>query len=118
MTRSSTQRIAMRASKFDPPVFTLPPLGLMSEQVDLPAYELSLGLIQPEGSPILIAVWSPAGLSKLMPEQASQWADELIAAGQAVPCAPVIEAIRKLVRRAGEIAVEAVMRSLGCEGRA
>jgi hypothetical protein len=107
MTRASYNRIARRAEAHE---FRMPPAGMLSEQVDLQAYELVLGLIHPEGSPLLVAAWNGKGLTRLLPEQASKWADELIAAGHAVPLAPVIEAIRKLVNRAGEIAVKAVMR--------
>lgn len=107
MTRASHQRIAKRAERHE---FRLPPAGMLSEQVDLPAFELALGLIHPEGAPLMVAAWNGKGLTRLLPEQASQWADELVAAGQAVPLAPVIDAIRKLVNRAGEIAVASVMR--------
>lgn len=90
----------------------MPPAGMLSEQVDLQAYELVLGLIHPEGSPILVAAWNGNGLKRLLPEQAAAWADELVAEGLAVPLAPVIETIRKLVNRAGEIAVASVMRQM------
>lgn len=104
MTRASPSRIARRAE------FTMPPPGMLSEQIDLEPYGLVLGLIHPEGSPMLVAVWTGQGFKRLMLDQASAWADELIAAGQAVPLAPVIEAIRKLVRRAGDIISETIMR--------
>lgn len=110
MTKSSAARIATRAAKFDPPEFHQAQLGMLSERIDLDAYELTLGLIHPEGSPILIAVWDGQGLKRLLPEDASRWADELIAAGQMVALAPVIEAIRKLVRKVGEIVTASIMR--------
>lgn len=115
MTRSSVQRIARRAAKFDPPAFRLPPAGMMSEQVDLEPYRLCLGLVHPEGLPLMVAVWNGERLTRLLPEQATKWADELVAAGQAVPLAPVIEALRKLVKRATEIAMASLMAT---EGRA
>lgn len=110
MTRASRQRIAKRTT---PPPFRLPPAGMMSEQVDLEPYGLCLGLVHPEGAPLMVAVWNGERLSRLLPEQASQWADELIAAGQAAPLAPVIEAIRKLVKRAEDIAMASLMRTEG-----
>lgn len=113
MTRSSVQRIARRAAKFDDPVFQLPPAGMLSEQVNLEAYGLCLGLVHPEGSPLMVAVWTAEGLKRLLPEQASQWADELIAAGHAVDLAPVIEAIRTKVRRVGEIVAASIMQTAG-----
>jgi hypothetical protein len=110
MTKSSVSRIAKRAAKFEPPPFRMPPEGMLSEQVDLVPYGLVLGLIHPEGAPILIAVWNGEGFRYLLPDQATQWADDLVAAGQAVPLAPVIEAIRTLVKRVGEIVTEAILR--------
>lgn len=112
MTRASYQRIAKRAAKFDPPPFRMPPAGMLSEQVDLQAFGLVLGLIHPEGAPLMVAAWNGERLTRLMPEQASKWADELVASGQAAPLAPVIEAIRTLVKRVGEIASAAIMRQL------
>lgn len=108
MTRASHGRIARRAHEFK-----LPPAGMLSEQVDLPAYELALGLIHPEGAPLMVAVWDGHGIRRLLPEQASAWADELVAAGQAVPLAPVIEAIRTKVRRVGEIVTASIMQTAG-----
>lgn len=105
MTRASHQRIAKRAAKFVPP-----PAGMLSEQVDLDAYGLTLGLVHPEGSPLMIAVWNGQRLQRLLPEQATVWADELVAAGQAVPLAPVISALRGLVKRVGEIVTASIMR--------
>jgi hypothetical protein len=110
MTKSSVSRIAKRAAKYDAPPFRMPPEGMLSEQVDLVPYGLVLGLIHPEGAPILIAVWNGEGFRYLLPDQATQWADDLVAAGQAVPLAPVIEAIRTLVKRVGEIVTEAILR--------
>jgi hypothetical protein len=110
MTRSSVSRIGKRAAKFDPPPFRRPPEGMLSDQIDLVPYGLALGLIHPEGSPILIAVWNGEGYRYLLPDQATQWADDLVAAGQAVPLAPVIEAIRTLVKRVGEIVTAAILR--------
>lgn len=122
MTKSSAARIAARAVRCDEPIvlhgqrvpvvdqaFRLPVDGQLSERIDLIPYELVLGLIHPEGSPILVAVWNGHGFKMLLPEEASRWADELIAAGQAVPLAPVIAAIRKLVRRVGEIVTASIM---------
>lgn len=109
MTRASAQRIARRTATYEP-VFTLPPEGMLSEQIDLEPYSLALGLVHPEGSPLMIAVWDGERMRRLLPEHASAWADELIAEGQAVPLAPVIEAIRKLVRRVGEIVTASIMR--------
>jgi hypothetical protein len=110
MTRASHARIAARAAKFDPPDFVMPPVGMISEQIDLVPYRLVLGLVHPEAAPICVAVWNGERWSMLLPEQASQWADELVAAGQMVALAPVIDALRKLVRRVGEIVTEAIMR--------
>jgi hypothetical protein len=118
MTRASHQRIAKRAAKFDPPDFTMPPPGMLSEQVDLEAYGLVLGLVHPDDGPLMVAVWDGERLRRLLPEQASTWADELVAAGQAVPLAPVIEAIRTLVKRVGEIVTASIMRQMEVEGQA
>lgn len=115
MTRASHARIARRAEAHE---FRLPPAGMMSEQVDLPAYELVLGLVHPEGSPLMVAVWNGQRLRRLLPEEASVWADELIAAGQAVPLRPVIEAIRAKVKRVGEIVTASIMRQMETAGSA
>lgn len=112
MTRASAQRTAKRAARFDPPPFVRPPEGMLSERIDLDEFGLTLGLIHPEGSPMLIVAWNGERFTKMLPDQASAWADELIAAGQAVPLAPVIEAVRRLVKRVGEIVSAAIMRSL------
>lgn len=116
MTRASYERIARRANGHE----ALPPLahkrpvdGMLSEQVDLDAYGLTLGLVHPEGAPLMVAVWDGKGLRKLLPEQATQWADELVAAGQAVPLAPVISALRHLTKRIGEIITASIMRTVG-----
>jgi hypothetical protein len=118
LTRASHQRIAKRAAKFDPPAFVPPPPGMLSEQVDLDAYGLTLGLVHPEGYPLMVAVWDGQGLRKLLPEQASLWADELVKAGEAVTLAPVIEALRRLVKRIGEIVSASIMRQMGVAGTA
>lgn len=115
MTRASAQRIARRAETFG---FQMPPAGMLSEQIDLEAYELVLGLIHPDDSPLMVAVWDGERMRRLLPEHASTWADELIAEGQAVPLAPVIEAIRTLVRRVGDIVTDVIMRQMEVEGRA
>lgn len=113
MTRASAERTARRAAA---PEFTMPPAGMLSEQVDLRDYELVLGIIHPEDSPMLIVAWDGKRLRRMLPEQASAWADELVAAGQAIPLAPVIEAIRALVRKVGEIITASIMRRSGLAG--
>lgn len=113
MTRASYERIARRAEAHEAKAFAPPPAGMLSEQIDLDAYELTLGLIHPDDSPLMVAVWDGERLRRLMPEHASAWADELIAAGQAVPLAPVIEGVRKLVRRVGEIITASIMQTAG-----
>lgn len=123
MTRASHQRIAKRiakrAAKFDdPPAFVKPPPGMLSEQVDLDDFRLVLGLIHPEGSPLMVAAWDGQNLRRLLPEQASRWADELAADANAEALAPAIEAIRAKVRRVGDIVSAAIMREHECEGRA
>ncbi len=110
MTRASHARIARRAEAHE---FRMPPAGMLSEQTDLEAYELVLGLVHPDGAPLMVAVWDGQGLRRLLPEQASAWADELVAAGQAVPLAPVIAAIREKVKRVGEIVTASIMRTVG-----
>lgn len=109
MTRASEARVARRVA----PAFAMPPAGMLSEQVDLEAYELVLGLVHPEGSPLMVAVWDGKGLRRLLPEQASQWADELVASGHAVTLAPVIQALRALVKRIGEIITASIMQTAG-----
>ena len=91
---------------------------MIAEQIDLPAFELVLGIVHPEDSPMLIVAWNGKGFQRMLPEQASQWADDLVASGHAVQLAPVIEAIRKLVRRVGDIVSEAIVRKLEVEGQA
>lgn len=110
MTRASHARIARRAEAHE---FPMPPAGMLSEQADLQAYELVLGLVHPEGSPLMVAVWDGETMRRLLPEQASAWADALVADGQAVPLAPVIEAIRMKVRRVGEIVTASIMQTVG-----
>lgn len=91
----------------------MPPPGMLSEQIDLQPFGLVLGLIHPEGSPLLVCAWNGEGLKRMVPDEASTWADELVASGHAVPLAPVIGAIRKLVRRAGEIVTASIMQTAG-----
>lgn len=118
MTRASHARIATRAAKHE---FRPPPEGMLSERIDLDAFHLTLGLVHPEGAPMMIAVWNGERMQYLLPEQAMAWADELVKAGQAVQLAPVVEAIRKLVKRVGEIVSATVMRQFaeaGVQGHA
>lgn len=115
MTRASHARIAARAAKFDPPPFRLPPEGMISERIDLIDFELVLGLIHPEGSPMLVVAWDGKTMRRLLAEQATTWADEIALMPE---LAPVTAAIRKLVRRMGEIASEAIMRNMAVEGTA
>lgn len=110
MTRASASRIAQRAAKFDQPPFRAAPAGMLSEQIDLEPFGLALGLVHPDECPLMIAVWNGQEFKMLLPDQAAQWADELVTAGQAVPLAPVIDALRKLVRRVGEIVTASIMR--------
>lgn len=113
MTRASYQRIARRAEAREPKGFRRPPAGMLSEQIDLDGYGLTLGLLHPDDCPLMVAAWNGERVTLLLPEQATQWADELIAAGQAVPLTPVIEAIRKLVRRIGDIVTASIMQTAG-----
>lgn len=112
MTQASPARIDRRLNGHhaEPPIegraFPLPPAGMMSEQIDLPDYRLSLGLIHPEGSPILIVAWDGERFRRMLPDMAQQWLDEIVLTPG---LAPVIEAIRKLVKRAGDIAVASLM---------
>lgn len=108
MTASSPARKERRVDGHNH--FPLPPDGMLSERIDLIPYGLVLGLVHPEGSPMLVVAWDGEKFKRMLPEQASQWADDLIAAGHAVTLAPVIEAVRKLVRRVGEIITESIMR--------
>jgi hypothetical protein len=116
MTRSSTQRIAKRAAKFDPPVFRFPPPGALSEPIELEAYGLVLGLQHPDDCPLMVVAWNGQGFKRMLPEEASALADSLVADGQAVPLAPVIGALRKLVKRVGDIVSESIMRQMEVEG--
>jgi hypothetical protein len=110
VTRSSVSRIAKRAEKFDPPPFTMPTPGLLSEQIDLIDYRLVMGLTHPEGSPILVTVWDGERFRRFLPEQASEWADQLEATPQADELRPAIDALRLLVKRVGEIVTASIMR--------
>lgn len=116
MTTASASRVARRVNgqHAAPPIegraFLLPPAGMLSEQVDLPDYELAMGLVHPEGSPILIAVWDGKRMRRLLPDQAAKWADEI---ALTPGLGPVIEAIRALVKRAGDIVVASMMRTEG-----
>lgn len=110
MTRASHQRIAARAARHEASVFAMPPPGMLSEQIDLVDYELVLGLIHPEGSPMLVMIWDGKRFRRLLPDQVERYAAELEAGGHAAEYAPVIAAMRKLVRRVGEIVSAAIMR--------
>jgi len=113
MTRASFDRIARRAAAHEAPAFVMPPPGMLSEQTDLVEYELVLGLLHPDDMPLMIAVWDGQRMRRLLPEQASSWADGLVEAGQAEALAPVIDAIRAKVRRVGEIVTASIMRTVG-----
>jgi len=123
MTRASYQRIARKAAAHEPQPFAMPPVGMMSEQVDLSdPFGVVLGLVHPEGSPLLVVAWDGERFRRMLPEQAADWADQLVAAGYARELEPVISAIRALVRKVGEIIAASIMRrslaGMEVEGRA
>lgn len=116
MTQASAARTERRLNgqHTAPPIegraFPMPPQGMMSEQVNLIDFGLVLGLVHPEGSPILIVVWDGERFRRLLPDQANTWATEI---ALTPGLGPVLEAIRKLVKRAGDIAVASLMRTEG-----
>jgi hypothetical protein len=116
MTQASTARVErhLNGQHLSPIIegkaFVMPPAGMLSEQVNLTDYGLVLGLIHPEGSPILICAWDGRAMTRLLPDAAARWADEI---ALTPGLKPVIDAIRGLVKRAGDIAVASLMRTEG-----
>lgn len=112
MTQASASRVERRLNghHIEPVIegraFPMPPAGMMSEAVNLIEFGLVLGLVHPEGSPIMVVAWDGTCFRRLLPDQASKWADEI---ALTPGLGPVIEAIRKLVKRAGDIAVASMM---------
>jgi hypothetical protein len=112
MTQASAFRVERRLNgqHQEPPIegraFAMPPEGMMLEQVNLIDFGLVLGLVHPEGSPILVVAWDGKQFRRLLPEQASNWADEI---ALTPGLAPVITAIRALVKRAGDLALASLI---------
>lgn len=116
MTHASPARVERRLNGhhaepvIEGTAFPMPPAGMLSEQINLIDYGLILGLIHPEGSPILIVAWDGERMRRLLPDQAAKWADEI---ALTPGLGPVLTAIRGLVKRAGDIAVASLMRTEG-----
>lgn len=94
--------------------FTIPPEGMLSEQVDLPAYSLALALVHREGdaSP-QIAIWDGGLWRHLTVQAARKWADDQEAGPYAEAFTPVIEALRTLAGRVEDITTRAVFKRAG-----
>lgn len=113
MTQASAARVERR--QHDAPIiegraFVLPPAGMLSEQTNLIDYGLVLGIVHPEGSPILIAVWDGKQMRRLLLEQATLWADEI---ALTPGLGPVVTALRGLVKRASDMVLAGLMRTEG-----
>jgi hypothetical protein len=106
--------------------FDLLPDNMLSEQVILPEHRMALGLIHMNGGGLRVCIWDGAKLRHMAPARARRWAAELEEDHDEV-FAPVIEALRSLCDRVGEIeatvatnraAVAAGLAEMPVEGRA
>lgn len=84
--------------------YTPPPAGQLSEQIDLPDHEMSLGLIHMEGAGIRVCTWDGQVLRHMSPARARRWSVELLEGPFGSAFAPVAQALQRLTDKAEEIA--------------
>src|SRR3569833_1257235 len=89
--------------------FTLPPAGLLSEQIDLPDLLLSFGLIHREGEGIKVGAWDGELIRTVPPEAATRWARDIEASPYAEAHKAVSEALLSLVDRILQIETGAML---------
>lgn len=83
--------------------FTPPPAGMLSEQIDLPDHEMSLGLMHMEGAGLRVCVWDGETMRHMAHMKARRWAMELEDGPFGAAFKPVAEALRNLSERAESI---------------
>lgn len=86
------------------PAFTLPPDGMLSEQIALPDHRLALGLLHIDGAGVRVCAWDGERMRHMAPAAARRWASDLENCGHELELRPVIDGLRKLVERTEEIA--------------
>lgn len=89
--------------------FTAPPPGMLSEQIDLPSHEMTLGLMHPEEG-LRICVWDGLRLRHLTHDAAVKWAQELEAEKDAAMFAPVSRALRTLAAKVNGLETSTMFR--------
>lgn len=92
--------------------FTPPPAGMLSEQIDLPDHEMTLGLIH-GGEGLRIVVWDGHLFRHLTEDAAIKYAQEIESWGHAMLLAPASDALRTLAAKVNEIETAAMFRRAG-----
>lgn len=90
--------------------FPLPPTGMLSEQIDLPDHNLSLGLLHIDGAGIRVCAWDGERLRHMAPAAARRYAADLDTGAYAAAFAPVVDALTSLCERVEEISAMATAR--------
>lgn len=93
----------------DVTTFTLPPDGMLSEQIDLPSHEMSLGLMHPEEG-LRICVWDGQRWRRLTHDAAIRFAQELETSAEATMFAPVSQALRALAAKVNGLETSTMFR--------
>lgn len=92
------------------PTFTRPPEGMLSEQIDLPDHNLSLGLLHIDGAGIRVCAWDGSAMRHMAPAAARRWAADLDTGPFASAFTPVVDALTNLCERVEEISAMAAAR--------
>lgn len=93
--------------------FTAPPVGMLSEQIDLPDHQLTLGLMHPEGQALRIVAWDGERWRHLSEGAAIKWARELEADRYAASFAQVSDGLRALASKVNEIGTATMFKRAG-----
>lgn len=90
--------------------FTPPPEGILSEQIDLPDHQMSLGLMHIDGAGIRIMTWDGERMRHQSVAAARRFASDLSEGPCSAVYQPVIDAVEKLLERVDEINAMAAAR--------
>lgn len=90
--------------------FTPPPPGMLSEQIDLPDHQMSLGLMHIDGAGIRIMTWDGERMRHQSVAAARRFASDLAEGPYSAVYQPVIDAVEKLLERVDEISAKAAAR--------
>lgn len=90
--------------------FTLPPAGMLSEQIDLPDHRLSLGLMHRDGEGVRVFTWDGERLRHLTADAAQAYADFIDENPHAAVLKPVSDALRVLAGKINDLESAAMFR--------